>query len=64
MTVRGRASLVLLGMILGSLLSAPVSAQAARRVYATLLSDMATGTSTPLLCTANGSGCVLSVFLR
>lgn len=64
MSTRERASWLLAGIILGSLLSAPLSAQSARRVYATLTGDLTTGTGTPILCTANGSGCVLSVFLR
>lgn len=52
---------MLAGVVLGSLLSSPVAAQAARRLFATLPGDLTTGTSTPLLCTANGSGCYLQV---
>lgn len=49
------------GVILGSLLSSPVAAQAANRIFATLSTDLTTGTSTPILCTANGTGCFLQV---
>lgn len=49
------------GIIIGSLLSSPVSAQAAQRVFASLSSQLTTGQSTPVLCTANGNGCFLNV---
>ena len=52
---------LLLGVILGSLLSSPVGAQAATRLFATLSSDLQTGGSTPVTCTAAGAGCYLHV---
>lgn len=50
-----------IGVIVGSLLSSPVSAQVATRVFASLTADLPIGRSTPVLCTANGNGCFLSV---
>lgn len=49
------------GVILGSLLTSPVSAQGATRLFATLTGDLTTGISTPVLCTANGTGCFVQV---
>lgn len=51
----------LAGLILGSLLQQPTSAQTAARLWATLSTDLTSGTSTALLCTANGTGCYLQV---
>jgi hypothetical protein len=56
-----RTVYLLIGIILGSLLSTPVAAQTAIRLWATLSGDLAAGTGTPLLCTASGDGCVLQV---
>lgn len=52
------------GLILGSLLSTPLSAQSAARLFATLSGDLLTGFSTPVLCTANGAGCTLQVNVK
>lgn len=49
------------GLILGSLLQQPTSAQTAARLWATLSTNLASGQSTPILCTANGTGCYLQV---
>lgn len=56
-----RTVYLLLGILLGSLLTGPVSAQTAIRLWATLSGDLPSGASTPLLCTANGAGCYLQV---
>lgn len=61
MTRESRLIWLCLGVIVGSLCTSPVSAQAARRMFATLSSDLTIGKSTPVLCTANGTGCYLSV---
>lgn len=57
-------SLILVGVILGALLSTPVSAQMAIRLWATLSTNLTSGTSTPLICTANGAGCMLNIQLH
>lgn len=59
--MRQRIVWYLIGVICGSLLSTPVAAQAAIRVWATLSTDLTTGVSTPVLCTASGTGCYLNV---
>jgi hypothetical protein len=43
------------------LLSSGLGAQQATRLFATLSGGIATGVSTPVLCTASGSGCLLDV---
>jgi hypothetical protein len=60
-TVRSRIVWLCIGLILGSLLTSPVSAQAANRMFASLTTDLAGGVSRPVLCTANGSGCYVQV---
>lgn len=63
MSRRERLVWLCVGVIVGSLLSSPVSAQAAVRMFATLTGDLATGKPTVLLCTPNatGNGCYLNV---
>lgn len=56
-----RVTWLLVGILVGALLSSPVSAQAAQRMFASLTSQLASGRSTPILCTANGTGCYLQV---
>lgn len=49
-----------IGFILGMLWE-PVRAQVAERLFATLSTNLTTGTPTPLVCTAAGAGCYLVV---
>lgn len=56
-----RVTWLCIGLLLGSLLSSPVAAQGATRLFATLTGDLTTGVSTPVLCTANSTGCTLQV---
>jgi hypothetical protein len=62
--IRTRVVWLCVGLLLGALWSSPVSAQVAVRLFATLSGDLTTGTSTPVLCTASGSGCTLQVNVR
>ena len=50
----------LVGLTAGTVASV-VHAQAASRLFASLSSQLTTGQSTPVTCTANGSGCFLDV---
>lgn len=51
---------VLIAVTLG-VVFVTVSAQTATRMFATLSTDLTTGTSTPVTCTQSGTGCFLDV---
>lgn len=58
--LRHAAFAALLGLTAGTIASV-VHAQSAARLFATLSANLAGGVSTPVTCTASGSGCFLDV---
>jgi len=56
--------LAFLAAVAIGVVSSRVVAQQATRLFATLSADLASGTSTPVTCTASGSGCFLDVVLN
>lgn len=58
-----RLSLACLLALTVGVVGSRVSAQVASRMWATLASNLATGESTPLLCTASGAGCILQAVI-